>query len=245
MNCQPWREWIAEAALGSLDSSCRPKLDRHLAACAHCRRAFEAEQKLLAAVDDGLRASLTGTPSSEFVPRVRMRIAQESETARAWWLMPLGRIRVTAAVAALAALVLAVGLLHRASPPAKASASRIAGPAVSSVALNEVAGVATPAGSALTPARPADSAHDSARRMRRRQRAADDQAPQCEVLVEPGQWRAIVAAYRAAQSERVDADLTPDRALASEKPVEVTPIEIDPIAVAELYPAGPPQSPGR
>jgi len=246
MKCQRYHEWIPKAALGSLDSSRRAELDAHLEACAPCRLAFEAERRLLAAIDEGVAVALAGTPSPDFAAGVRMRIAQESEPARRWWRRPVGRIRTAAALAALAALALAVGLVRRASQPPKPFASVIAERAsMPSAAPNEVARVAPSAGSASALARRAGSAQDSARRRRRSQAAADDGAPQFQVLVEPGQWRAIVAAYREAQSGRADSDSPARQPFADEQPVELKPVEIDAIAIAELYPAIPFKSPGR
>jgi hypothetical protein len=65
---------------------------------------------------------------------------------------------------------------------------------------------------------------------------AFDQAPHLEVLVEPGQWSAIVAAYRAAQSGRVDAESLADKPAQDEPPISLKPVEIAPVTVAELYP---------
>ena len=64
----------------------------------------------------------------------------------------------------------------------------------------------------------------------------EDDAPRFQVMVEPGQGRAILAAYRSAQSARASVDALAQTSDTNERPDKIKPIEINPVVVAELYP---------
>ncbi|HEY6290090.1 MAG TPA: zf-HC2 domain-containing protein [Terriglobia bacterium] len=253
MNCEPYRKWIKAAVLGGLDASHRAQLEAHLTGCPCCRTSFEAEQRLLAAIDQGLAASLEERPSPEFAARVRMRLAEEGQRMRAETGWPAG-FWIPASVvglAALAALILAIGSgwhARTAPQPAKQMARATApGRPASMAGLPSVGTEKASPTFASSPTQEHGS-HIAGRPGRARKRGPDrleDQPPQFQILVEPGQWRAIVAAYRAAQSGRADNDSLTHQPFADEQPVEVKPVEIEPIVVAELYPAKPPEALGR
>ena len=116
MRCTRAQQWMAAVVDGEVSLRRRRALDRHLAACAVCRREQVATERLLAA--------LGALPGEAVVParleqdtlrRVRVAAAEGEELAaeRGWW----GALRLPAfALAGAAVLALGVGLLREAGP---------------------------------------------------------------------------------------------------------------------------------
>jgi hypothetical protein len=247
MNCEPYGEWIREAALGALEVPHEAQLKAHLAECQECRESFAAEQRLLAAIEQGLAATPSGKPSPEFAARVRMRLAAGGQSMR-----PEGRWRpgfwIPASVvglAALAALILAIwpGWHARTAPPPANKVARGTAPGTpASMAGLSLVGTAKASAPFISSPAWEHASHIAARPERARKRGParpEDQPPQFQVLVEPGQWRAIVAAYRAAQSGRVVAESLAEKTAQDQQPISLKPVEITPVTIAELYPVKP------
>lgn len=256
MSCKRYQKSIREAALGALGAAERAHLEAHLIACADCARAFDAERKLLAAIDEGLRQSADAQPSAEFAGKVRMRLAAERERGdsspahgrRIW--APIG------ALAAVAALVLAVWFGRRPSNPVP-QRTRAAAPSSPPRKLlpgaTEQAVTIRPGAPAAHGGRPAFAA--------RRKRAKAAHRTHLEVMVEPGQWAAVMNLYDSlwapAQSRNRaggsrSGARSPGQRTASEaeNPSAEQPIEIRPLRIAPLDPPGESQvedveSPGR
>lgn len=243
MNCENYQEWIEEAALGALGASRHARLDAHLAGCARCRESLAAVERLLREIDRGLVASLDRQPSTELAARVRMRLAEEGVRAR-----PRARWTVGAWVpvsaAALAALILTVWLGRRSPPSPRPGAP------------GEQAS-ATPPSFGLTPARPARATRKLPRSPNHRQSTRQPAAPQLEVLVEPGQWAAVVKLYNSvwapepssgfANASRASGPAPgPEAAEQAEDQLVLKPIEIKPLDVGVPYPgANPAEAGGR
>ena len=245
MNCQDYQRWIEDAALGTIDSasadsnegSRRAQLDAHLAACPECRRAFEAAQKLYASIDQGVAARVEGMPSADFAARVRMRLAEESQRAQVrWWRR---RIWIPAlGSAALALLLLSIWIArrpggHRPQPPKQRAARTLVAPKQASpgnVSPPEHASVTRPP---VTPSAPRRSSRASAatRGNRGRQAAPSSETPHLQVQIQPGQWAAITSLYRAGQSGKLN---EPGKEVPADQPLQVAPVEVPPLVVAEI-----------
>ena len=253
MNCTRCRKWVKRAALSSLGASRQAKLDAHLAECDGCRDSLESERRLLGAIGSGLAASVAGLPSSEFATRLRVRLAAEApgageapgdEPARlpAEWLRSPWIAASLAGLVALATLLAVTWLGHRrpAQPQLPRQIAQAAAPGKSGTNVSLPLATSDKAGvSAVTNPAREDALHVSPRPERARtHRSApvEVQAPQFQVMVEPGQWHAILAAYRAAQSTGVDTNALAQISNQEEQPVKMKPIEIDPVVIAELYP---------
>ncbi len=240
MNCQLYREWIEDAALGapvgSMDASRRAQLDEHLAACPQCRRAFEAAQKLYTAIDYGIAASVEGMPSGEFAARVRMRLAAESERAQLrWWRRSIWIPAL--AGAALALLLLTVWIArrppeHRLQPPKQQTAQTVSpspeGPAGGQGpgAGGQRPGIRSQRSEARVRGAEARSSRGHGRP------AAPDSPPQLQVQVQPGQWAAVRSLYRAGQDGSLKGVTEPSAT--AEEPLQVKPMEVAPLVIAEI-----------
>jgi len=244
MNCQDYQQWIEDAALGAIagriadeiDGSRRAQLDAHLAACPECHRAFEAAQKLYAAIDEGVAARVEGMPSGDFAARVRMRLADERERAQLRWWRP-GIWIPALGSAALALLLLSIWIArrpneHRHYPPQQQIAHTPVAPkpaSPGSVTPPEQASVTRPP---ATPAAPRRSRVAGAtRQSRERKSSPDSGAPQLQVQVQPGQWAAITSLCRAGQSGKVNETA---KDVPADQPLQVKPVEIPPLVVAEI-----------
>ncbi|HEV2425332.1 MAG TPA: hypothetical protein VGZ29_10940 [Terriglobia bacterium] len=244
MNCQEYQRWIEDAASGALagtiagavDSSRRTRLDAHLAVCPECRRAFGTAQRLYAAIDQGVAARVEGTPSADFAARVRMRLAGEPHRLqfRRWrpgiWIPALGS-------AALALLLLSVWIGrrpsgHRPPPPTQQTAHTTVAPKPASP------GNVRPPGQASVTRPPA--APSTARRTRvagatRPSRklglTPDSEAPQLPVQIQPGQWAAVTSLYRAGQAGKLG---TLEQPVPADKPLQIAPVEVPPLVIAEI-----------
>lgn len=253
MTCQRYQKWVERAALSLLGASRQAKLDAHLSECPECRGLLGTEQRLANAINLGLTASVSGLPSPDFTARVRIRLAEESGRAQprlAW--VRSGWIRVSVAGVVVLAAFLAViwpVLRQRKQPQpvkqtAHMSASGTAAPVASlTSAVTDSAGAIGVFGAAQARIRSTTSRHEAVRT--HDSARAEDNPPQFQVMVEPGQWNAIVLAYRAAQLAHLDTHALAQTSDQEEQPVEMKPIEIKPVAIAELYPYTPAVPGGR
>ncbi len=219
MACEPYRDWLGDAALGALAPAREVKLRAHMEECAACRAELERTQQLLAAVGRGIEAGLAVEPSPDFAARVRRRLAEESLGSRTWlsgWMV--------AAAGALAVLALVVVWLGQRRGSRMETAVRTE--ATQAPAQSRPSPVTQSSGAGEKPA--------AARAVRRAQVArrrvvAEPNEP--EVLVPPGQWSAIVRFEQALRSGRVDASLVlkePAESLALEE------LKIPPLQLAKL-----------
>lgn len=234
MNCQRYRKWITDAATGHLDASRIERFKTHLAACMQCRRAFEAEQRLFAAIDRGIAARVEGTPSSQFAAGVRMRLntLEPSRSGIAWerpsvWSPAL-------ALAGLAVVLLTLWLAHRTEHPRVAERTHMvppSAPARQPTAPGQFANV-TPSAASL----PVTPRHRAASLVARRtvvQHASSDQDTQLEVLIDPGQKAAIAELVRTMQ-RGADPVGTVEKSLQNDDPLQVQTVQVDAVTIAEL-----------
>jgi len=241
MNCQDYQEWIEDAALGAIagviDHTRRAQLDAHLAACSECRREFEAAQRLYVAIDRGVAAGVEGVPSADFAERVRMRLAAESERAQLrWWRSAIWIPALGTAALALVLLTLWIARRpagQRLQAPKQQTVQSLAPTSAppSNMKAPEQARVTRPPATPVVP-RQLSRASGAAPQNRRPEAAPDSQAPQLQVQIQPGQWAAVKSLYRAGQ----DGSLKDVAAAAatSEEPLQVKPVEVPPLVIAEL-----------
>jgi hypothetical protein len=252
MNCQDYQEWIEDAALGaiagstagSIHGSRRTQLDAHLAACPECRRAFEAAQNLYAAIDRGVAAGVEGTPSGAFAAGVLARLGARASWlpfdpaalragrpwSQGWWRR---RIWIPAlGSAALALLLLSIWIArrpnqHRQQPPKQQIAQAV-------TASPEGLGVRVRgpgAGGEGSVVARGQGPRPRSNRSRRRQSTPDSGALQLQVQIQPGQWAAVTSLYRAGQSGKVNET---GKDVPADQPLQMTPLEVSPLVVAEL-----------
>jgi len=242
MNCERYRKWVRAAALESPDGSRQAALHAHLAECAGCRESLQVERRLFAAIDRGLGASVMGQPSLDFLARVRLRLAAESAVTSArlpwfrsgWMTLPVAGLIALAMLAAITSLA----TRHRLRPEPLRQTARVGSPSAPAMAVAPTAGGAGPDVRLVA----SGAAHKQFPVAPRPQRARTDRsagvgdgAPRFQVIAEPGQWREIVAAYQLAQSGHVDVTSLAQMS-DGKQPEEIKPIQIKPVAIAELYP---------
>jgi hypothetical protein len=210
------------------------ELRAHVAGCAGCREEFEAQRRLLAAIDHGLAERLREEPSPEFAVRVRQRLAGEPVVARSWfhgWL--------PAAAGALAVLALVAVWLARRQPHEAGTTEQTARITHPQTAPDVVA--------ALAGSQRATGQHGkravSAGGTRRGIRAMQARATAPEVLVPPGQEESILQFYAAARSGLADLSSL-FRESTSSEPEELK-LKILPLEVAPLEAEARPSEPGK
>jgi hypothetical protein len=247
MNCIRYRKWIKQAVLKSLDALQQAKLNGHLAECDACRELHDTERRLVEVIDLGLLTNVARVPSPDFAARVRMRLAAEGEWARPReeWFRSRWILAPVAGLVALATLLAVAWPASRHRRPRETVRQMArAHAATMPASMREIPSIATEKASAplASNSKQERSLHMTAmpkRARTHRPARLKDHAPQFQVLVEPGQWREIVGAYRLAQSGHVDAGALAQASEQDEQLSEMKPIEIKPVVVAELFPEKP------
>jgi negative regulator of sigma E activity len=226
-NCARVRDWIVDAAAGSLAERRRSEFDAHVSECAACREEFQRAQMLLHAIDDGVRENVAAEPLPQLFANVRQLLATQEQRVPHWW-QRNAWLTAAGACAALAVFLFAVVTLHRFNRP-------FAGPQ-----RNPVVTSSTPNSAATAPKRNAAvesptraqsrkpeliaAQRTSPRRMRRR-RAAEP-----EVIVQPGQMQAVLQFVAEVQKGKINGAAIVAGIKSSEKPLEIKPLVIPPLA---------------
>ena len=230
MICERYRAWITDAALRALQPGRDAEFSHHVRACAACRAELERMRKLVAAVDDGIAATVAGEPSPALATRVRQRVAEE--TAAPQW-----RITTWAPVAAGALALLAlvsIWFVRREAPHEPNVASNVASN-----------GTAAHARQSAPPAAPLRE-----RQLASASSAAVSQLPKphrprtleanSKIVVEPTvlvpaeEWNGVVSLYSAMQSGRVDGAVVVAGARNLDKPLTVDKLSIAPLEIPRL-----------
>ncbi|HEV2616578.1 MAG TPA: zf-HC2 domain-containing protein [Candidatus Acidoferrales bacterium] len=231
MSCEPYRNWMTDAAAGELQGSRRANLESHLNECAACRAECQRVQMIYEAIDLGVTAQTAAEPSPRLIEHVRQRIREDAPVAL-WW-----NARWIPAMACGAVLIVAASawILW---PRNDAGRKLIASSARPSSTLAErpapVASVVEPKvmterrGTIATLARPARKF--STRRIERQRPVPE--IP--EVIVQPGQMQAIMLLARAVNSGQVDGAKLLAELKAANQPIEVQPLEVKPLVIAPL-----------
>ncbi len=217
MACERYTDRLEDAALGALDPARDAELSAHVSTCRECRAGLERERLLVAAMEQGIVASVAGDPSPEFVARLRRRLAEEAARPRFGF---AGWVPVAVPVVALAALAIVLLAPRPSRPPANSAKTRE--PAET--------GRAERAASPLSPG--ARNEHPAVRKGLRKAtpRRGPNVGNEPEVVVEKGEWDAVVKFYDAVWNRRVDASTVARGTQAGDipgpKPLEVAPLEI-------------------
>jgi hypothetical protein len=82
MSCDTYKDTLFEACAGGEELG--PEVRQHLEDCTDCHTTLEREQELHAAIDSGLHARLSESPSPSFLANVRMQISYERPPS-GWW----------------------------------------------------------------------------------------------------------------------------------------------------------------
>ena len=115
MACERHREDLLGAAAGWLEPRRKPGLHAHLRACPACREEFQRQQRLFAAVEEGLRERVNEELPLGFAARVRARVKEQAAPRRRWILRWVPAWGAVAAVAALAVALFIVQTIRRIS----------------------------------------------------------------------------------------------------------------------------------
>jgi hypothetical protein len=211
MACEKYSAWMTDAALGELAPGREPELLAHAAGCDACREAYQHAQQVAAFVDRGVVSLVSGEPSPHFMPRVRARIAAEPAPSRYGWLVAWA----PAAAGALALAAVLLVLLIRSPRPG--NPNRV------SIAPAENPPATAPA---TSPPRAAAVVARRDARFSRSPVSHNSPEAQAEVLVQPGQFAAVLQYADALRSGRIDGDQLIAAQQSLDKPLEMTPIEI-------------------
>ncbi|HKS80495.1 MAG TPA: zf-HC2 domain-containing protein [Candidatus Acidoferrales bacterium] len=228
------KNWMADAALGALSPEREADLRAHIEECAACREAFDEARATFSAIDRGIESLVNGAPSAQFEVRLRARLAAEPAPRRFWQLWPAW-VPATAGAFAVAGLLLVALLWHSPRPASRNTTPPVANrvqPNHATPPAPEPALALNPPAS-LTPVPPPRHEHAGSPARRVAQRAPAHPA-EPEVLVEPGQFAAIVQYSEALASGAIKGDQVIAAGRAMEKPLEIKLLEIKPAAIAPL-----------
>jgi hypothetical protein len=244
MSCERFRDAITDHACGAEISA---EAAAHLAGCADCRDAFDANRRALADVNAELERALSVAPSPEFVSRLHAHIRVQKSP----WAMPAG-------LAAAAVLVIAVFIAWRtadrqpsasvAAPAALASPAVAAGtppvasgtpPVASGFSRKDAAVAQSDPGAArvLPPNRLRQGFGESAVASAKAEGgshaalAIATRHTEPEVIVPPDQIRAIARLQELLRNRVLDeATLPPQKA----EPEALTDLTIEPLSVSDI-----------
>jgi len=211
MACREYEDELRELAAGTRAPVREAEVRAHLAGCAACPEALEAERWLFAAVDAALGEEMNAEVPPSLAARIRIAAAEEQgRLPVAWWRW------ATAAGMAVAAMVIAVMVARRGTPPLRPNRVEPA-----------------PESARRVPPAPPQAVQ------RRNERVASQSLKQGKGKPETFEPEVLVLAEEQAAFSRFAESLQGggDRArrlLEESAGTEVKPLQIAPVAVAEL-----------
>jgi hypothetical protein len=235
MACDRYKKWVMGRAIAVPAAAKLAEVDAHVRECASCRELLDQERTRLEAIERSLVRSLSAAPSPGFEASLRGRLAEEmASPGRTWFLRAL----LTAGAIA-AAFVLTFhpirSFKHRASGRAVATIDRF-GPTSAGSDSRNVDRAGPSRKFKIRNSRlqkpTVRKALAVVRRPRREPRHSMHGAgPDLRVVVEPGQWTAVVQLYEAVRTGRVN-----EAALLAKTagPIKIKPIEISELKIAPL-----------
>ncbi|MHB8486216.1 MAG: zf-HC2 domain-containing protein [Candidatus Acidiferrales bacterium] len=227
MNCERYRGWMTDAAADELPGNRRAELENHARECAVCRQELQRVRTLMEAINLGVTAQTAAEPSPRLMEQARQRIRDEAPVAP-WW-----NARWVPAVACAAVLIVAASvwtLWPRTAIRHELTASSALPSPVQAVRPAAAAAAAKPKitperrGSMVALARPARKLN--ARRVERQSRAPE--VP--EVIVEPGQMKAVMQFAQMLNSGQIDGAKLLADLKAADQPLKIKPLEMPELA---------------
>ncbi len=216
MACERHREDLLGAAAGWLEPERGPGLHAHLRACPACREEFQRQQRLFAAMEQGLRERINEELPLGFAARVRARVNGQAAPRRRWILRWVPAWGAVAAVAALALALFIVQTIRRVSVRQESLAT----PVARSVAPHD--GLKPPrAASADTPDK-----NPAVQPARVQTVSSPVRITLPHVLLPPGQKVALARLVESLRSGKVQGQMLLAES-AGLKPVEIAPLEIN------------------
>lgn len=220
MPCEHYKDALTEAATHGAPQG---ELQAHLENCGSCRTAFAAEQALFFFIDEGLRANANAEVPATLLPRVRVRLNEETLPARSWV-----NSRFLLAAAATVAIVFfmtqTLWQRHTAHRPSKTAANTEPSPSVASLPENQGPAPAFPAREHPIAHTKVTTAKNSVPTY-----SANSQRREPEVLV-PRDQEALLADYQQHWLSQKHAPLVARTLDAA----NLTPLEVAPIQIAKL-----------
>lgn len=220
MLCEEHREELTSAA--ATGAALSPELQRHVEACAACRRFQEEQRRLFADIDLGVRALVNTDVTAALIPRIRTQLKEETATPTRF-LIPvwLG----TAALAVIIAMV-----AFRAERPGRRAP--LSKPAPDMVAGAEV----------RVPPSDYAARRGTEKKLYRRapkRREVQSGVGEAVVLLPGGEKASVDTLLSNLRDGRVDAAVLLARSPESPRgELEIAPIEVSPIVVKPLVEEG-------
>jgi hypothetical protein len=206
------KDLIADAAFGALAPGREPEFLAHAAECGSCREAYKHAREVAAFVDRGVESLVNGAPSPHFNTRLRARITAEPASARFHW-----TAWATAASALAFTTILLILLTHGGHALNPRTTIPVAGQSQPS----------SPPSVALDlPSQPAATELPPSPRLHQVIRRAVPRSNEPEVLVQPGEFAAVLQYADALRSGRIDGEQIVAAQQLLDEPLEVAPIEI-------------------
>jgi Putative zinc-finger len=219
--CEKYADWLSDAALGELAPSRESKLLAHATECGACREAYQRAHDLAEFVDRGVESLVAGEPSLYFATRLRTRMVEEHTHSLFAWLgsKPVAASLLVAAVAAV--VVVSRGPQRHNPEPLAVSleAGSSSNPTTNQPQVRR--------GHSISGSREATTAPPNLRRRHVARNVGSSRQP--EVLVPPGEIDAILQFAKAVRSGQIDGKQLLAAQQDTEKPLEITPIEIAPL----------------
>lgn len=213
MTCERYQLWMTDAATGGLSAPQQTELDSHIYECTRCREDYGRVQTLLQEIDRGIVSRCDAAPSVDFLARVRRMIAAEGAPTKAIWAQWLP----AAACAAVLLISSAIWMTwpRGAKPPARSLATA-----------NHAAPNTFGAGSEGVHANPALAVSAVRRNAARSSRRVERQSNALQVIVPPGQVKALMQLVAALQSGKIDGAKLLSEQQGADQPIDIKPLVI-------------------
>jgi hypothetical protein len=234
MACDRYQTWLIDKALGALTPQREAELCAHLLNCVSCCERLDREQKRIEVVERSLAQTLSGNPTADFETRLLARLPQENSPrkSRAIPWVPIGVAAL--AVPLVLALLVIVSFRRRVPGPAITTSNQlwVAGGGASSGFTHLALPSVSPKAKIQSPTSRRSVASNFHRgNLRRRKSHGLVERPDLRVIVEPGQWAAVVQLYDAVRAGRVNGAALLAR---DDRPINIKPIEISEIKIAPI-----------
>ncbi|HEV2340450.1 MAG TPA: hypothetical protein VGS15_01470 [Candidatus Acidoferrales bacterium] len=221
MTCERYQLWMTDAATGGLSAPQQTEFELHICECTRCREDYGRVRALLQEIDRGIVSRCDAAPSVEFLARVRRRITAESAPAKVIW-SPW-----TPAAACAAVLVIASAIWMtwpRGAKPHGVASTKSGDTSLATA--SHVAPDASGTGSEVVHTNPAPSVAAVRRIAARSSRRVERQPNALQVIVPPGQVKALMQLVAALQSGKIDGAKLLSEQQGADQPIDIKPLVI-------------------